>query len=137
MLLPAFAHSSGSTLQAKLIYRLMNILDSACDARTPWAFRALTLPSLSVRTKPATLMHFRAIGSGTGRKEIGVASGLVPTNSVQNHFAASDAPISSPDNAPISPATGVQYLHFPTVVAAVGVFVNIPVGMSLVRAQAG
>ena len=84
--------------------------------------------ALAVRTKPATLMHFRAVGSGTGRNELGAQSGAVSAANVQNHFAASDAVIGSTDNAPISPATGVQFLHFPTVIAAVGIFVNIPVG---------
>ena len=83
-----------------------------------------------MRTKPSTLMHFRAVGSGTGRNELGVGTGssVVAATSVQNQFAASDAPITSAANILGSPANGVNYLHFPTVVAAVGVFVNIPVG---------
>ena len=61
-------------------------------------------------------MHFRAIGSGNGRKELAADSG-VPAANVQNQFAASDVP-----------TTTAGYLNFPAVVAAIGVFVNLPVG---------
>ena len=72
-----------------------------------------------MRTKPSTLMHFRAVGSGTGRNELGVGTGssVVAATSVQNQFAASDAPITSAANILGSPANGVNFLHFPTVVA--------------------
>lgn len=42
---------SGSTLAAKAIYRLMNLI--------------------TLRTKPTTVLHFRGIGSGAGRTELG------------------------------------------------------------------
>ena len=61
-------------------------------------------------------MHFRAIGSGGGRNEIGITGG-VPQANVQNHFAASDVPTNF-----------AGYLNFPAVVAAIGVFTNLPVG---------
>ena len=87
-------------------------------------FRKLTreppLHRRTERTKPATLMHLRAIGSGGGRKELAVVaaptSGYATTGLVQNQFATSDVPTNVPG-----------FLNFPAVVGAVGIFVNVPV----------
>jgi len=98
---------SGSTLVSKLLYRVVNLLDS--------------------RTKPATLFHYRAVGSGTGRSELGVTGG-VATASVQNQFAASDVPLTQAQNGGAGAVALPTYLQFPVVTAQLGIFVNVPVG---------
>jgi len=102
---------SGSTLTAKLVYRVMQLLDQ--------------------RTKPTTMMHLRAVGSGTGRQELGVLgqSGSnvnIAPSQVQNLFATSDVPVSASSGINAS----IDFVHFPIVTAAVSIFYNLPVTLN-------
>ena len=89
-------------------------------------------PPPAARTKPSTLFHYRAIGSGGGRKEFGVswtgASTVVTLPaSVQNQFAASDTPLSTSQNPLLSSIP--SFLHFPSALATIGMFHSIPIGL--------
>ena len=85
---------SGSTLQSRFIWRIFSLVDRACGL-AGWFVRALTRCAIAERTKPSTPLHYRGVGSGQGRKEIGSIGGGV--------FSPFPPPLLTPDRLAVSP----------------------------------
>lgn len=81
-----------------------------------------------MRTKPNTALHYRSVGSGQGRAEIGAAGDGIAPSAVQIQLAASETPLTQAENGGAGNSSTPQFLHFPTIVAAVSFFYNLPAG---------